>query len=123
MKRDMDIVRRIALAAQEITSQNKPLSELPDLDMPTFAAHVQWMQEAGLLHAALMPKDSMRYATNAVVFRLTWQGCEFADSVRSDTLWAKAKSNVLIPTASWTFGVLMDWLKAEITNGLPKIGF
>lgn len=41
------------------------------------------------------------------------------DLIRS--MWAKAKSKVLIPSASWTFAVLVEWLKTEITQGLPKI--
>ena len=48
--------------------------------------------------------------------------CEFLDAVRSDTLWAKAKAAVLIPTASFTFGLLKDWLAQQISNGLPTIG-
>ena len=47
---------------------------------------------------------------------------DLADAVRSDTPWAKAKSNVIKPTASFTFDVLKDWLKTEITQGLPTLG-
>jgi len=121
MKRDMDLIRAIALAAAQ-TAADKPLAGLPDVNAETFAAHVQWMAEAGLLHAALAPASGLKHAHQAIVWRLTWAGCEFADAVTSDTLWAKAKSKILIPSASWTFGILCDWLKTEIVQGLPKIG-
>jgi len=55
------------------------------------------------------------------VFRsppLSW-GCEFVDAVRSDTLWNKAKDNIIKPASSFSFGVLRDWLKAEIAQGFP----
>lgn len=121
MERNIDLIREIAIAATQ-TETGKPLNGLPGVDELSFAAHVQWMQEAGLLHAALSPPDSPRHATRALVWRLTWAGCEFADAVRNDTLWSKAKSKVLMPSASWTFAILLDWLKTEIAQGLPKIG-
>jgi len=55
------------------------------------------------------------------IVRLTWEGCDFADAVRSDTLWKKAKEMVIKPTASFTFGLLKDWLKSEIAQGLPTL--
>lgn len=48
-----------------------------------------------------------------------WAGCEFVDAIRDDTLWQKAKVNVLRPGMSFTFDVLKDWLKTEITQGFP----
>lgn len=120
MNRDMDIIRRIALAVRD--GGMEPINGVDGIETAAFAAHAQWMEEAGLIHAAIAPKDSKRYATQAVVYRLTWAGCEFADAVRDDTLWCKAKDKVLMPTASWSFAILTDWLKAEITQGLGKIG-
>ena len=117
MKRDMNLIRAIALATAELPS-DQPLRELPGIDQPTFAAHAQWMHEAGLVHAALSPKDSLRPANMALVYRLTWQGCEFADAAKNDTLWAKAMTSVIKPSASWTFSILTDCLKAEITRSI-----
>ncbi len=48
-------------------------------------------------------------------------GCDFLDAARSDTLWAKAKTSVIKPSASWTFDLLKEWLKAEISSGLPTL--
>jgi DNA-binding HxlR family transcriptional regulator len=120
MKRDMDVIRRIALATEALPP-GQVLRDLKDLDNETFAIHVQWMEEAGLLTAAIHPKDGVKPADMAVVWRLTWAGCEIAEAVRNDTLWAKAKKQVIAPSSSWTFGVLTDWLKTEILNGLSKI--
>jgi len=120
MKRDMDLIRRIALATEDLPP-NASLSEIPGVDSSHFAMHVQWMQEAGLLTATIHPTNGKEPANFAHVWRLTWAGCEFAEAVRNDTLWAKAKKQVIAPSSSWTFGVLTDWLKAEILNGLSKI--
>jgi len=116
MKRDMDLIRRITLAASELPP-DKSLRGIDGVDDVLFARHAIWMQEAGLVKAATDDSDE----PFAAIFRLTWDGCEFADSVRSDTLWRKAKENVLRPSMSFTFGVLREWLKAEIQQGLPTL--
>ena len=120
MKRDMDLVRRIALATADM-GPDEILTKLDGTEERAFVMHVQWMEEAGLLHATMAPKDSKQPAKFAAVFRLTWAGCEFADAARDETLWGKAKTSVLKPGMSFTFDVLRDWLKTEITQGLPTL--
>ncbi len=120
MKRNMETVRRIALATAALP-WGKKLTELPDTDQAEFGAHVIWMIEAGLITGKVsIGVDKSPPA--AWVERLTWDGCEFADAVQNDTLWRKAQDNVLKPSASFTFGLLKDWLAQEIRNGLPTLG-
>lgn len=120
MKRDMDLVRKIILATAEL-GYAESLSGLPDVPEEDFIVHVHWLIEAGLVSGAFQAGQGSM-AKYAMVDRLTWAGCEFADSVKSDTLWTKAKGSVLKPGISWSFEVLKDWLKAEITQGLPTLG-
>ena len=88
MKRDMDIIRTILLAARET---DEPLAGVPGVDPIVFAQHVQLLEEAGLVMAAIMPKESKQPAQKAVLFRLTWDGHDFADSVADNAIWKKAK--------------------------------
>lgn len=120
MQRDMDLIRRIALATTSLES-GEALEELDGVDPASFAMHVIWMEEAGLVRAITQEPLGADDEPYGVVLRLTWAGCEFADAVRSDTLWKKARDKVLMPSGSWTFGVLLDWLKAEIREGLPTL--
>lgn len=106
MKRDMDIVRRITLATSDM-EHNHVLTGLDGLDKASFSIHGIWMQEAGLVVANVQEYRSGEPAT-VLIRRLTWEGCDFADAVRSDTLWKKAKEVVILPTASFTFGMLKD---------------
>ena len=119
MKRDMDLIRRIALEVADMDF-GYVLAGMRDkgIDDATFAMHVIWMKEAGLVAAAVQEYQSGE-PPKVQVARLTWAGCEFVDAIRDDTLWAKAKSNVLKPGMSFTFDVLKDWLKTEITQGFP----
>lgn len=121
MKRDMDLIRRIALEVEDMR-YGYVLTDLEEVgvDAATFAMHAIWMQEAGLIDANIQ-----RYISgeppDVRISRLTWSGCEFVDAIRDDNLWRKAQANVLKPGMSFTFDVLKEWLKTEITQGLPTI--
>lgn len=119
MKRDMDLIRKIVLATADLP-YGKTLNQLEGVSAEEFVTHVVWLAEAGLVEAKAQA-GSGSFAKYAIVQRLTWSGCEFADAIRDDTLWAKAKAVMLKPTMSFTFEVLRDWLKAEIAQGLPAI--
>lgn len=116
MKRDMDLIRRIVLAAEEITEPDW-LEGLDNVDDLSFSAHARWLGEAGIADAIDIGGMDSQY----IVKRLTWDGCNFADEIRSDDIWKKAKTDVLKPTMSFTFSVLREWLKTEIQQGLPTL--
>ncbi|MDD2728191.1 DUF2513 domain-containing protein [Malikia sp.] len=120
MKRDMDLIRRIAFATEALENR-QTLDALDGVDPATFAQHVVWMKEAGLIEAVISEymgtEDSL-----VMVQRLTWQGCDFLDAARDEGLWSKAKATIIKPSASFTFGVLKDWLASEIRQGLPTLG-
>lgn len=118
MERDMDLIRRIAIATAELP-HGEYLHGLEEVEEVAFARHVQWMEEAGLLKGGVVEYLDGGIAAHAI--RLTWDGCEFVDSVRSDTLWRKAKEYVIKPSGSFTFGLLRDWLRTEIQQGLPSL--
>ena len=122
MKRDMDLIRRIALAVADLEYRHVLIDmEEEGVDAATFGMHAIWMKEAGLITADSREYSSWEEPPSVRIPRLTWQGCEFVDAIRDDTLWQKAKVSVLKPGMSFTFDVLKDWLKTEITQGLPTI--
>ena len=53
---------------------------------------------------------------------MTWQGHEFLDSARSDSVWHTAKEKMLKPGISWTFGLLSEALKALAKQQLARVG-
>lgn len=119
MKRDMDVIREIVLALDSVDCV-APLNGILGLDQVVFAYQAQLLIEAGMVlgHAGGVQKG---IPASAQLFRLTWSGHDFACSVKDDTLWNKAKLNVLKPAASWSFGVLLAYLKAEITRQIPGL--
>ncbi len=118
MKRDMDLIRRIAIATADL-APGQPLQQLPDLDAATWLFHVELMEEAGLVKATVS-----RYLDandEAVVWRLTWAGSDFVDATRDDALWRKVVNKVLNTSASFTFDLLKEALKSEISKGLSSL--
>ncbi|WP_211343704.1 DUF2513 domain-containing protein [Neptunomonas concharum] len=115
----MDKVRKIILAVRDAEG---PLNgkSIEGVTEAEFAMHAQLLDEAGLIQAALQG-EGKRVAQSAVIFRLTWQGHDFADSIVDETLWNKAKEHVINPTASWTFSILKEYLKAEIRSRIPGL--
>lgn len=122
MKRDMDLIRRIALEVEDMEFGHVLINmEDEGVDAATFGMHATWMREAGLIAAHIQEYSSGDTPPSVKIARLTWAGCEFVDSIRDDNLWQKAKANVLKPGMSFTFDVLKEWLKTEITQGLPTV--
>jgi hypothetical protein len=118
MKRDPDLVRQICFAVEDL-EPGQYLQEVDGVDESAFAHHVALMIDAGLVSGDVV--QMLGSTAHAHVERLTWTGHDFADAARSDTLWKKAKDNVIKPGASWSFDLLKEWLKAEVKNGFPTL--
>jgi Hypothetical protein (DUF2513) len=119
MKRNMDLVRQILLATEKMP-HGELLRQLPDVKQEDFVMHAVWLKEAGLIEASAM-MGSGSFAQFAAISRLTWAGTEFTDAMRDESLWLKAKEKVMKPGMSFTLDIVKDWLKAEITHGLPTL--
>lgn len=94
MKRDMDLVRRILFKVEEQPSGYAPSKlEIERYTREQVGYHAYIMKEAGLVEAV----DTSSWDTHspqADIIRLTWQGHEFLDAARDDTVWEKAKSTI-----------------------------
>jgi hypothetical protein len=89
MKRDMDLIRAILLEVEKSPSLKGCGIEIPGRSREELYYNAQLAQEAGLIGARFLPGS-----TDFHVLRLTYEGHEFLDAARNDTLWAKAKKTV-----------------------------
>jgi len=91
MKRDMDLCRKILFSIEKehvdtvicnITIEGYSMAEV--------AYHCQILHDAGLIfnYDALFADDEIDGFT---VGGLTWNGCEYLDKIREDTVWNKTK--------------------------------
>jgi len=96
MKRDMDLIRTLLIT---IEGANAPIEAtrltLPEYDQQSILYHVVLLSEADLIKAEISYADNYDLPLMAQVERLTWQGHEFLDAARNDSVWQKAKDTVL----------------------------
>lgn len=109
MKRDMDLIRLLLLRSEGDEEAEKLVERYP---VPERAYHVGLLKDAGFVNAEIRC-DENGVPNGAVVTGLTWQGHEFLDAMRDDTVWKNAKDKMLKPGISWTVSLLFEVLKAE----------
>ena len=116
MKRDLDLIRKLLVFFEE-RPHGGPI-EIPPIDGYSemeIQYHLLLLHEAGFLRC-----ERIRSSTDpdrvirVIPFYLTWEGQEFLQSIKDDTVWRKAKEKVVKPLASWTIVILREWLKQEI---------
>jgi len=114
MKRDLDLIRTLLIRAESGDT------ELP-CTKEEFAYHVALLKDAGLVEGDVLIGSSGQPA-EAHITRLTWTGHEFLDAARNNTVWNAAKEKFIKPGASWTFSILLEWLKGEALRFLSGGG-
>ena len=109
MKRDWDLIRRILLKIEEqptLESVVRP-DMIEGFDAETVSFHMQLMKEAGLINATC---NTNTFKPNCIAKSLTWQGYEFHDNIRADTLW----NRVLVIAKEKGFDLSFDTIKAAV---------
>ena len=118
VKRDMELIRLLLLQQEA----GEPFPELETYDSLLVAHHCALIIEAGFVVGEVVSDaDQGGIPVGAAILRLTWKGHEFLDSIRDPSVWQQAKDYVLRPGASWTFGILTEFLKAEASKRLGEV--
>src|SRR3989344_5432467 len=112
MKRNWDTIREILIKFEELDPETGALqlNDFPADRAYEFSYHVELLLEAGLIYGQ-MSKTMGRHAQNFLAQRLTWQGHEFLDAIRSDTVWNKTKTSFVKGGLSMTFDLVKEVAK------------
>jgi hypothetical protein len=106
MKRDMDLIRTLLTELEEADGLIERTDKLGVHQIAVILDH--------RLAEGRCSLDGQGLPFRGILKRLTWDGHEFLDAMRDDTVWRKVKERVLKPGASWTFGLLLEYARAEI---------
>lgn len=106
MKRDMELIRLLLMLHE---SGEKPVG-LEGYSDREQLYNLVLMDEAGLIVAEFVGGNP-ECPEGATVWRLTWDGHDFLDSIKEDGIWERAKANVLRPGMAWTFQILVEYVK------------
>lgn len=102
MKRDMDLIRKIMLSI-EATDDQPGLPVLEGYDEVTIGHHVLLLIDAGLIVGHTIDcRDTLAMGFPSYI---TWQGYEFLDAARNDSIWQSAKDRVAKSGVAVTFEI------------------
>lgn len=92
MKRDLDLVRAILVTAEDSLKAvtEEELLEL-DGDIHKLAFHVELMSEHGLIVGNVTYDGFRTQPLSIEIDRVTWQGFDYLDAIRSPKVWNRAK--------------------------------
>src|SRR5205814_137992 len=113
MQRNPDLLREIMLAAEQQPAGQKLFgSSLKDrcADPHELGDHVQQLIEAGFLEG-VVHFHGREMPPKIVINRIKNPGYDFLDAMREDTIWKQVKTKVMVPTASWTLGIAVEYAK------------
>jgi hypothetical protein len=107
MKRDLELIRKLLLFFEEKYSPE--LVELPPIegyDETTLKTHLVLMFEAGLLRCEPVRSSTSDRVIYVLPFELTWDGHEFLDKVRSESVWDRIRSTIASQGGSVAFALV-----------------
>lgn len=113
----MDIIRKVLLQMEQSEGR---ISVPEGVHESELIYNMALMVEADLIHGEVIPNPDGTVGT-VIPLRMTWKGHDFLDASRDSQIWKLAKEKVLLPGASWTFGLLLEYLKVQVKGkiGLP----
>jgi hypothetical protein len=105
MKRDMDLMRAMLLRVEETPYGQFWSGGIENYTHEQLYYHVQLAIETGLIEGGLLDPDGF------YVRKLTYEGHEFLDAARSETMWNKAKDTLQKNAGALT----LEGLKAALS--------
>ena len=109
MKRNMDLVREILLRVEAGESGRTALNDLPaEFSEADIGRHVELMIEHGLLEGTVVPSSTgpEHKVLTFDIRRMTWEGHDFLDAARNETIWIKAQRLCREKTGGLAFDLL-----------------
>ena len=108
MKRNMDLVRKILLQVEATEPGKEIRLDVTGYSEEEIGLHVELMIEYGLVQGKAIPSNDgpAHSILKYWIDRMTWEGHDFLDAARNDTIWKKAKEKCLETTGGLAFDVL-----------------
>jgi hypothetical protein len=108
MQRDWDTIRELLLAIEALApGQTLTLNDFEKARCSEINYHALLLDEAGLIEASFFDGLSDGRGLTGIE-RLTWDGHDFLDAIRSDTVWKRTRAMIMEKTGTTSFAVVKD---------------
>lgn len=119
MKRDMELIRKILFKIEDTVDNVVEYNlEIEGYTLDQVAYHCSILHEGGYIYVY-----KGNYAGGGLysfsVGRLTWEGHEFLDKIREDTIWNKTKDTIVEKGLPFVFDIV-KFVSTEIITGVVK---
>lgn len=114
MKRDLDLIRAILLAIEAKSSIDPRPVDVAGYPTEHIGYHVELLHDAGYLKGVRMAGFGLHPTA------LTWQGHEFLDAARNDSVWTQLKTELKDKRLSLPIAVVQD-LATKIAAALAGL--
>ncbi|MBO6522226.1 MAG: DUF2513 domain-containing protein [Balneolaceae bacterium] len=116
MKRDYDLIKKILERIEEFpTTAGDYNIELVGYTDEEISFNSYLLDEAGLIEASFTKFADGSYELD-YLNRLTWQGHEFLDNARNETVWKKTLAIVKKKGGSVSFNIFQNLLQSQATK-------
>jgi len=107
MKRDFELIRKLLIFFEE--KQSAKHVEIPAIggyDERAIKYHLVLLHEAGLLRCEPVRSSTSDRVIYVIPFDLTWDGHEFLDKVRNESVWRRIRKVITSKGGSLAFSVV-----------------
>lgn len=131
MQRDMDLIRKILLKIEA----SRPFEKIKNLqvddiyDLTWVACHCEMLFEAGFIKEYYASTCELHGVNWFYVRDLTWEGQNFIETIRQDTIWNKTKKAIkekglplLVSTISSIATAFITAAAEGVANSIIKNG-
>ena len=116
MKRDMELCRKILFAIEEMYVDVSIINlSIKGYSVEEVAYHCKLMYEAGLIES-YKPKYGGNQILAFWVGSLTWEGHDFLDKIREESVWNKTKDTIKTKGLPMILDVIKDVASAVVTS-------
>ncbi len=118
MVRDWELVRNIlfSMEARETTLGNLAPESIEGYNPEVVSYHIYIMEEAGLIEATCF--KSSNAPIRCIASSLTWDGHEFLDKIKNETIWVKVKNQIKTKGLDLSFEVIKIAATKVVENAL-----
>ncbi len=114
MKRDMELIRELMMAIESREDASECWAEdleiAGDWNIAQIKYHLQLLVDAKFLEATIKHDNGPN--TYILIVRMLWEGHEFLDNARNESIWKEARKTIAEKGGSVAVGVLTQLLSS-----------